>query len=58
MMTTMTMMNDDDDDDNDDNNNNNDNGIHSSISTEWLFICWNLSNREISLLFSRSAVGS
>ena len=23
------------------NNNNNNSGIHSSISTEWLFICWN-----------------
>ena len=28
-------------DDNNNNNNINNNRIHSSISTEWLFICWN-----------------
>ena len=28
---------------NNDNDNNNNDGIYSSISTEWLFICWNMS---------------
>ena len=36
---------------------NNNNGIHSSISTEWLFICWSLSYKCIRYMTGRQRLG-